>query len=213
MTTLSLIKQYALEDIKDALSKVKSKIKVIDVSYDVDGDIEVGEGSVFVTFTLGNDKQSFEQNVDYIVDESGNIYAGYDSIDGYADSIEEKCESAGITASTHIKPKRRIVAADEDEFEEEDPLEGEIGETLEGIADDVNDMQDEIEDVTEDDPNIEVDNNIEGKYIAECERCHGIFISAVSESDQDVESISGTCPLCEHDTTQWLNWVIKAVDR
>ncbi len=72
-------------------------------------------------------------------------------------------------------------------------------------------MRDNIEDnMVEDDPDIEVDNNIENHYIAECDICHGIFISAVVESDQDVQSITGICPLCGKESDQNLNWVVKA---
>ena len=101
-----------------------------------------------------------------------------------------------------IYSSRKITAADEDEFiddaEAEDPR-------FEFEEDS------DTEDIREDDPTIEIDNNIAGHYIAECERCHGIFISAVSVSDQDIDSISGICPLCDHETTQRLNWVVEDV--
>lgn len=59
---------------------------------------------------------------------------------------------------------------------------------------------------------IDTDNNIAEHYIAECNRCQGIFISAVLQSDQAVEFISGICPLCEKESDQYLKWVIKSVD-
>ena len=70
-------------------------------------------------------------------------------------------------------------------------------------------MQDSIDNMDEDDVDIEVDNNISNHYIAECERCHGVFISAVVESDQEISKISGICPLCDHETEQYLKWIIK----
>lgn len=103
-----------------------------------------------------------------------------------------------------IYSTRRITAADEDEFIDDEAVE-EPGFNLEDEEDS------DIEDIREDDPTIEIDNNIAGHYIAECERCHGIFISSVTESDQEIESISGICPLCDHETTQWLNWVVVDV--
>lgn len=72
--------------------------------------------------------------------------------------------------------------------------------------------EEEEMDIDQDDVNIEIDNNIENHYIAECERCHGIFISAVVLSDQHVDSISGICPLCGKDTDQSLKWVIKPIE-
>ena len=116
-----------------------------------------------------------------------------------------------------IKHKSRIVAADEDfgddfgtEYMDEP---SDVEDTIDDIADDIEDIQDDLDDIEEDDIHIEVENNIEDHYIAECDRCHGIFISAVIESDQVVENISGVCPLCEKESDQYLYWVIKKVER
>lgn len=117
-----------------------------------------------------------------------------------------------------------IYAADEDEnegftlddddagFDEEMEDDESMEDTLDGISDDIEDLQDDIDDIQEDDVSISTDNNIEGHYIAECDRCHGIFISAVTESDQELESIKGVCPLCDKESEQFLKWVIKPVD-
>ena len=32
------------------------------------------------------------------------------------------------------------------------------------------------------------------------------------ESDQVVEKISGVCPLCDHETDQYLKWIIRDAD-
>lgn len=130
-----------------------------------------------------------------------------------------------ISAKTVTKGKTRIVAADEDfqdldagrenadfggdEFAEDDDA---FDDTLDDIADSVEDMQDTLDEVQEDDTNIEVDNNVEGHLIAECDKCHGIFISAMIESDQEVEKISGICPLCDRESDQYFKWVIKAIE-
>ena len=74
--------------------------------------------------------------------------------------------------------------------------------------DDFKDNEESDEHFRSDDPTIEIDNNIAGHYIAECERCHGVFISSIIGSDQEIESVSGICPLCDHESTQWLNWII-----
>ena len=73
------------------------------------------------------------------------------------------------------------------------------------------DIQVGIDEVEDDDIDIELDNNIANHFIAECNNCQGIFISALTESDQEVESISGTCPLCDKETQQYLKWVIRDV--
>lgn len=110
---------------------------------------------------------------------------------------------------------RRIVAADEEDFgmmddlvEDEDTA---IGEQIDDIADDIEDMQDDIDEVTEDETSIEVDNNITGHYIAECDKCKGVFISAIVESDEEISSVKGVCPLCDKESEQFLKWIIKDV--
>lgn len=120
--------------------------------------------------------------------------------------------------------RRPVFAADDDEFDEEfnqtfdDPDPGFMDEedtlddTLDGMADDIEDMQDDLEEITEDDPNIDNENNIDGHYIAECDRCKGIFISAVIESDQEIDKITGICPLCNRNSDQYLKWVVKPVE-
>lgn len=119
---------------------------------------------------------------------------------------------------THITASTRIVAAERD-FEE-DVSDGGLLDDDDGLEDSVDDLADQVEDlqdafdgIDEDDPNIEIDNNIEGKYIAECDRCKGIFISAIPESDVYMDHIHGTCPLCEHETDQYLNWVVRKAER
>lgn len=120
-----------------------------------------------------------------------------------------------------IKKGQRIVAADEDEFDaemdmpEDDYLledDDAINDQLDDIADTVDDMQDTIDEIEEDDVDIELDNNIDGHYIAECDKCHGVFISAISESEQYIEKITGVCPLCDEETDQYLKWVVKSVE-
>lgn len=110
-----------------------------------------------------------------------------------------------VHARTDADGQRRIVAAnvfgDEDTFEgpnlENDPIE----ETE--IAEDMG------EDGQQDGSTIEIDNNIFDHLIAECQNCHGIFISAMIASDQPVESINGVCPLCSKDTEQFFIGIIK----
>lgn len=122
-----------------------------------------------------------------------------------------------IRTSEHL-PSKRIVAADEDidtmDFEGDiDNVDEGFSDTLEDVADAVDDIQDTIEDDPEEDPQIEVENNIDDHYIAECEKCGGIFISATVESDQEVRKVTGECPLCKEETDQYLKWIVRKVDR
>lgn len=123
--------------------------------------------------------------------------------------------------------RRRIVAADEDDrfddFSRSDDApqgdmfgdnmdDGDVGDAIDDLQDSVDDLQDSMDDITEDDPTIDVDNNIVNHYIAECDKCKGIFISAMVESDQQVDSINGVCPLCEKESEQIFKWVVKSID-
>ena len=104
--------------------------------------------------------------------------------------------------------KRRIVGADEDFMD--DPYN--FSDAIDDLADNVEDVQDAIEDIDEDDPTLNVNNNIEDHLIAECERCHGIFISAVLQSDMEIDHVTGICPLCGKESNQYLKWVVKPND-
>ena len=97
----------------------------------------------------------------------------------------------------------------DDDFDEDNNnnLSGDV----QDLADNVEDLQDQLEGIEDDEPNIEIENNIDGKYIAECDRCGEIFISAISQSDASMESIHGICPICDHESDQYLKWVIKKV--
>lgn len=100
-----------------------------------------------------------------------------------------------------------------DEFNDFEDIDDGLSETSdEDLDEDNTDAVDETDNIDQDEVSIETDNNIDGHYIAECDRCHGIFISAVNESDQAIEKITGTCPLCQKSTDQYLKWVIKAVE-
>ena len=116
----------------------------------------------------------------------------------------------------------RIVAAGEDELDDDfgddfgddfddSSMEDDFDDTGDDFSDTEEVEDEEIEDteVEEDEVNIDVDNNIAGHYIAECDSCHGVFISATIESDQQVTKVSGVCPLCDKETDQYLKWVIK----
>lgn len=114
-----------------------------------------------------------------------------------------------------IKASSAIMAADDDDafdaLTNDDVSDDSFGDSIDDLSNQVEDLQDSIDDVTEDNVTIDTDNNISNHYIAECDNCHGIFISAVIESDQHVKSISGVCPLCEKESSQLLKWIIRDV--
>lgn len=115
-----------------------------------------------------------------------------------------------VHAKTDAIRRKRIFAADGNVFEDEPDFDGP---TLENDADTVEEEvigeEDMGEDGQQDGSTIEIDNNIFGHLIAECQNCHGIFISAMIGSDQAVESINGVCPICSKETEQFFVGIIK----
>lgn len=113
-----------------------------------------------------------------------------------------------VHAKTDLGSRRRhIYAADENVFADEPGFEGPNLENDPEFEEEVD--EDMGEDGQQDGSTIEVDNNIFNHLIAECQNCHGIFISAMIASDQAVESISGVCPLCSKETEQFFIGIIK----
>lgn len=113
------------------------------------------------------------------------------------------------------KTLRPVLAADtvfDEDFGMDTPSEDEaIIDQIDDMQDAVDDIQDAFDDIQEDDVDIDIDNNISGHYIAECENCKNTFISAMIVSDQAVDSISGICPICNKDTVQQLKWYVADV--
>lgn len=125
-----------------------------------------------------------------------------------------------VINSSHavVKPQSRYIkAAEEDEefddYEMDDMADdGSVLDAIDDVADNVEDLQDSVDEMQEDESEIELNNNIADHYIAECDRCKGIFISAVVDSDQQIDHVTGTCPLCGKETEQYLKWVIRPLD-
>lgn len=122
------------------------------------------------------------------------------------------------TTSMLDKTTKRYIKAAEAEDDEinnlpdfEDDVDDADGiiDAIDTVADNIEDLQDTVDDMQEDEVDIAINNNIADHYIAECDKCGGIFISAVVESDQLVEYVSGTCPLCGKESEQYLKWIIK----
>lgn len=117
-----------------------------------------------------------------------------------------KITKKSITAAT-----KYVKAADEDFEEDFEEADGVI-DALDDVADSVEDIQSDIEDIDDDSVDIALNNNIADHYIAECDKCQGVFISAVIESDQDIDHVSGICPLCGKESDQYLKWVIRDIN-
>ena len=119
-----------------------------------------------------------------------------------------------VVAKKEIRAKS-ILAADEefddfDEFDMDDEGDADgLMDAVDDVADQVEDIQDTVEEESEDAVAINVNNNISNHFIAECDKCHGVFISAVIGSDQQIDHVSGTCPLCNKESDQYLKWIIK----
>lgn len=139
------------------------------------------------------------------------IHYGCDAEGVYADAEVNDVASAVLGA---LQP---IMAADGDEEVEEDVIEDDAfdfeDEADPEMTEDIATLEEGVEmEDPESEPNIEADNNIAGHYIVECDRCQGIFISALMESDQIVDHINGVCPLCEKESNQYIKWVVKPVE-
>ena len=116
-----------------------------------------------------------------------------------------------VKSSKDAARNKKYIKAAEDDFEDFDDVDDADGiiDAIDDVADNIEDLQDAIDDVDEDDVEIAINNNIADHFIAECDRCNGIFISAVVDSDQIIDHVSGICPLCGKDTDQYLKWIIK----
>lgn len=219
MSIKDTFKQYAQEDAEE----IKS---ILSDEYDIDVDVfsvnvEYREddhpyAQVVAGFVTSEDVFA---TVDFQYDSEDNEVFIDQSTTDLAERVAEELKSQGVKATT----KSIIYAADDDDTEgfadaDEDESFDDFGDdsiedNIDELSDQVEDLQDSIDEVTEDESSIDVDNNIENHYIAECESCHGIFISAVVESDQKVQKISGICPLCEKETDQYLNWIIRKANK
>lgn len=148
--------------------------------------------------------EAIEASIQYNVD-SNNIYA-----DSSVNSLTQAIYGA-------IGGSVAITAADEDNddmFTFDDDTPDDSSESFDEMSDDSDGimLEDEEFEDPEDEPDIETDNNIAGHYIVECSRCHGVFISALMESDQQVEYLTGVCPLCEKESDQYIKWVVHPVE-
>lgn len=217
------VKLYAFEDITEALQiankKVNGDMRLKSTSFergDDNPESDILEYSIWVEAEIDCPRidEAFIITFEYVV-HGDDVYVG-GSIDSWADSLADrynifKKHGSGARYSTmntiesakSHKHHKRIVASEESDVD--------FHETFEDLSDTIDDMQEQLEEVDEDEIDIELDNNISNHFIAECDRCQGVFISALRESDQEIEKISGVCPLCQKRTDQYLKWIIKDV--
>lgn len=153
----------------------------------------------------GSSKSSIESSIRYTL-EDGVVYANKNISDVTKAIFSDISISTPITAAEDDEDEFGF-----DDFEDEGFNDEPEGDLAEGEEDIPLEEGEEMED-PEDEPNIESENNIENHYIVECDRCHGIFISALVESDQVIDHISGICPLCEKESDQYVKWVVKPVE-
>ena len=224
------VMSMAQEDAKYIADRLMQKHTVVDVKditatkvSDAAVDAEEVEYDVQIVLDIDSDQQVV--NFQYYLQPDGNVELS-DDLDNVIQSVDSRIMSGQNTSDLQI-----ITAADDfdsDNFDDDDfdeishePVEDDtvadddsITDTLNDMSEQLDDLQDDITDPSnEDDINIDINNNIDNHYIAECEKCHGIFISSLIASDQRVESIHGVCPLCDKESDQYLKWIVEAVEQ
>ena len=224
------VMSMAQEDAKYIADRLMQKHTVVDVKdiatnkvSDAAVDAEEVEYDVQIVLDIDGDQQVV--NFQYYLQPDGNVELS-DDLDNVIQSVNSRIMSGRNTAGLQI-----ITAAndfDSDDFDDDDfdeiphePVEDDavadddsITDTLNDMSEQLDDLQDDITDPSnEDDISIDINNNIDNHYIAECEKCHGIFISSLIASDQRVESIHGVCPLCDKESDQYLKWIVEAVEQ
>ena len=217
MNIIPQIKQYANEDATSVINKLNelglnASIRKIDVASDKTDPKEIWVTCVVWTSVNGKNSAFI---LKYSYDETGNIYM----ISDLPKVIDNQVNK---WSKTSVKASKDIMAAEEDDFfndedvpgsfEGSEPPDDSVGDEIDDLADSVDELKDSIDDVKQDQPELEIDNNIANHYICECDQCHNIFISAIIESDQEIDHITGVCPVCEKESEQYIKWVIRDIN-
>lgn len=225
------VSEFAKDDLDYVIGNVQRKLGV---ELDVDETPEIRQDE----FSDDNYEECYDVKFIYDVhpkddpEKTARVEIAYDVLDGEVfyqmnESLDTLVDNAyqDVKRGLGIRPVRattilhtqKITAADEEEentfvdmVEDEDDT---VSDAIDDVSDQIDDLQDQVEEVDEDNVDIEIENNIDGHYIAQCDACHGVFISAMIESDENVEFISGVCPLCQKESDQYLKWIIKAVEK
>lgn len=206
-TILQDIREIAKKDFASVQASITAKQEGVTASLD---EIKISTKGDAVTATcsfLVRDKEIIDASIGYESTSEG-IFADSE-INEVSAAILSAVAEPIMAAEDDPDDAFDFDAFDEEEIDMVGPDEGEVEEDSEELTET---EDDEFEEDPETEPNIETDNNIAGHYIVECDRCHGIFISALMESDQVVETITGICPLCEKESDQYVKWVVKPVE-
>lgn len=217
MNIIPQIKQYANEDATSVINKLNelglnASIRKIDVASDKTDPKEIWVTCVVWTSVNGRNSAFI---LKYSYDEAGNIYM----ISDLPKVIDNQINK---WSKTSVKASKAIMAAGDDDFFNDEDVPGSfegsehsddsVGDEIDDLADSVDALKDSIDDVKQDQPELEIDNNISNHYICECDQCHNIFISAIIESDQEIDHITGVCPVCEKESEQYIKWVIRDIN-
>lgn len=226
-------KQYADADLSNAVDQLHSNHKIA-ASYNITNVVTVEKKActsscVFAAISIKG--TTVPVTINYVKDHHNGEVCAYvfDSNNRLSSYCYDEIDKLVVDATSQMSNKRSITAADDDfdsmvddseevaETDTDDDApevsdENSIQDTLEDMSNTLEDMQDNIDDVDPDLVDIELNNNIEDHYIAECSVCHGVFISAVVKSDAEIDNIHGTCPLCNREADQLLKWLIVKAD-
>lgn len=218
--------KYANEDIETILQRIEPRLRT-SLSVTKDPKIEQTEIDddnyeeclhVKYTYDVDADGQPATATIAYDICDGDVFYPEGKSLHDLEESVYDQLHAVikeNKIQSATVLHTQKISAADEDvDFDDivEDDDDG-VSDAIDDVSDQIDDLQDQVDEIDEDNIDIEVENNISDHYIAECDACHGVFISAMIESDENVEFISGTCPLCGKESDQFLKWIVRTVDK
>ena len=220
------VRQYADADLSNAVDQLHSKHN-ISASYNITNVVTVEKKActsscVFAAISIRG--AAVPVTINYVKDHSDGEVCAYvfDSNNRLSSYCYDEIDKLFVDATSQLNSKHSILAADDDDFDsmvdddENDTPEVSddvsIQDTLEDMSDTLEDMQDDVDKMDPDLVDIELNNNIEDHYIAECSVCHGVFISAVVKSDTEIDNVHGTCPLCNREADQLLKWLIVKAD-
>ena len=174
-------------------------------TYIIEATFSINDVSVPFTFQYLYDDQGWA-SLEFTTKE---IYDRYKFYAGDGEDVIESSQQINILAAEGDDPFDDM---DFDDPELEDETDNDsLEDSIEDMSDTLDDMNDALNDLEEDPIDIETHNDIENHMIAECEKCHGVFITSIIESDQEIEKVSGKCPLCDEECDQYIKWVIKEI--
>lgn len=225
-------RQYADTDLSNAIGQLRSKHHIT-ASYNITNVTTIEKETYtcsYVSAAVSVKGTSVPVNINYVKDRDNDEVCAYvfDSNNRLSEYCYDAIDKLVVDATSQLRKNKSILAADDDDFDgmvaESDDVvditedrpevndDVSIQDTLQDMSDTLEDMQDAVDKMDPDLVDIELNNNIEDHYIAECSICHGVFISAVVKSDAEIDNVHGTCPLCNREADQLLKWLIVRAD-